>query len=67
MFVLKNMNILIKTHELYPRNHGDPYRLVLPETPQSAKYDKSCLIMCVRIDNKIPHDIKCLNIHSFKT
>ena len=65
LFVKKNSSLFRKACDVNPRTR-DPHRLVLNETPKSAKYDKNCLTMCVRILNKIPNGYKNINFTLFK-
>ena len=65
-FVYNNKELFKKVDQIYSRNR-DPCRLLLQDTPKSAKYSKSFLVMCVRIYNKIPKEIKLIyNNNSFK-
>lgn len=66
-FVYNNKGLFQKAHEVIPQPRRDPHRLVVKDTPRSDKYAKSCLVMCVRIYNKIPENLKLLNnINLFK-
>lgn len=65
-FVRNNENLFIKAHELYPRNTRDPNRIVLPRVPKTTLYQKNCYVMCGRVFNAIPIDIKELPINQFK-
>lgn len=61
MFVWKHKELFKIANDTNPRSRRDPYRLVLNSAPRLAKYNKSCLSMCVRIYNKLPIDLKMLN------
>lgn len=62
MFVKKHQELFSNATDLYPRNRRDPHKLVLDILPRLAKYNKSCISMCVRIYNKIPSNLKTIII-----
>lgn len=66
LFVQKHSNLFKRACNVSNRVQRDPFRLVFEEVPKSAKYDKNCLTLCVRIYNKIPNEFKLLNIGLFK-
>lgn len=63
VFVHKNTNLFKKVNNYRLR---DPHRMIFDNIPKSDKYAKSCLCMCVRVYNKIPKELKMLNIYMFK-
>lgn len=67
MFVMKHKKLFIIADDVNPRSRRDPLRLLLNDVARLTKFNKSCLVMCVHIFNKIPCHIKMLNVRSFKT
>lgn len=65
LFVRKNPNLFAKASELYPRNTRNPDRIVLPKLPRTSMYLNSSYVMCGKIYNAIPSEIKSLPHNKF--
>jgi len=65
-FVKQNPGMLKTAREVYPRNTRDPTRIVLNKTPKTTLYLKNYNVMCGRIFNKIPKEIRGLPTNGFK-
>lgn len=66
LFVKKHGLLFKKASDINARSRRDGNKLILCEVPKSAKYNKNCLTMCVRIFNKIPNEFKSLNLTLFR-
>lgn len=66
MFVHKYKSMFKKACDTHPRACRDPDRLLPDDHSRLAKHKKSCLIMCVKVYNNIPAQLRSLNIMSFK-
>lgn len=67
LFVWRHKELFVKASDVNSRSRRDPYRLVLDVLPRLAKYNKSCMFMCVQVYNRIPDELKILNTRMFKT
>lgn len=65
-FVNENKDLFKIKSDLSLRPQRNANRLVYEEVPNSSKYGKSCLTMCVKIYNTIPCEFKSLSKHLFK-
>lgn len=66
VFVMQHKFLFLNAYDVRNRAQRNPHRLVYNDVPKSAKYSKSCIIMCVKIFNKLPNELKSLNINMFK-
>lgn len=66
VFVMQHKFLFLNAYDVRNRAQRNPHRLVYNDVPKSAKYSKSCVIMCVKIFNKLPNELKSLNINMFK-
>lgn len=64
-FVKEHPELFTTAQQMYPKNTRRPDRLVLPKIPKTAMYHKNCHVMCIRIYNALPNDLKELPRRKF--